>query len=648
MSSRFIVPIHLVDYTTTTPVHINNPGFTEMYFKLTNLKKVVNNVEYDIVLERKLDNFSIVSLSASQVTSADSVLTSLQKLQKSLSSITLIGDVSGTASYSGGNLIITTNLAGSLIESDPFFTAWLGTNPLADYLPLAGGTMDPGSHIYFGTGGQNISQGGFDTGRSGDKGISLTCALGLELNWQAGYLRNFDTSGVGTPIPIYSDSEFIYSNVVSVTPSVGTSLVTKDYVNSLGFLTSAITSLNGTTNRIVTSGNTIDISTNYVGQSSITTLGTISTGTWNGTTITGTYGGTGVNNGARTITIAGNLTTTGAFNTTFAQQGSFTYTLPNATTLITGSAAVLTANVLPYVTTNGLIADSLLTWDNTNRFLIAATSLRVGIVANNAIDWASGSITVTSSNINLTASSQIINTVNTNGFKIQNNRDSSSAVGYTMLNDKTSHFGNIQSAIAYGSSFTLQGVGGTLSGTVIGYHPNGNIITATTSGSSSTVNLSASYIISGRNDQLSQGDRIEFYTAAAPSGSIDGVRQNIVATASNALSLTLDTPVNYASARYLRVYRALMKVYDYSGVMKFHMTNDGLVGIGLNTSVSPTNAITFPKALLSLGASTTLVASLNIASGTAPTSPNNGDIWFDGTDIKMRIGGVTKTFTLLP
>jgi hypothetical protein len=46
-------------------------------------------------------------------------------------------------------------------------------------------------------------------------------------------------------------------------------------------------------------------------------------------------------------------------------------------------------------------------------------------------------------------------------------------------------------------------------------------------------------------------------------------------------------------------------------------------------------------------AATTAKAQINLASGTAPTSPVDGDIWFDGTDIKMRIGGVTKTFTLI-
>ena len=49
---------------------------------------------------------------------------------------------------------------------------------------------------------------------------------------------------------------------------------------------------------------------------------------------------------------------------------------------------------------------------------------------------------------------------------------------------------------------------------------------------------------------------------------------------------------------------------------------------------------------LNIGASTTAKAQINLAAGTAPTTPTNGDIWFDGTDIKMRIGGVTKTFTL--
>jgi hypothetical protein len=50
---------------------------------------------------------------------------------------------------------------------------------------------------------------------------------------------------------------------------------------------------------------------------------------------------------------------------------------------------------------------------------------------------------------------------------------------------------------------------------------------------------------------------------------------------------------------------------------------------------------------LSLGAGTTAQAQINLASSTAPTSPQDGDIWFDGTNLKIRVGGVTKTVTIV-
>ena len=50
----------------------------------------------------------------------------------------------------------------------------------------------------------------------------------------------------------------------------------------------------GTTNRITVNSDTVDIASTYVGQSSITTLGTITTGTWDATTVAVTAGGTGV------------------------------------------------------------------------------------------------------------------------------------------------------------------------------------------------------------------------------------------------------------------------------------------------------------------------------------------------------------------
>lgn len=57
--------------------------------------------------------------------------------------------------------------------------------------------------------------------------------------------------------------------------------------------------------------------------------------------------------------------------------------------------------------------------------------------------------------------------------------------------------------------------------------------------------------------------------------------------------------------------------------------------------------IVAPTAWLHVPPSTTSYASLRVPSGTAPTSPNDGDIWFDGTNIKIRVSGVTKTFTIV-
>ena len=66
--------------------------------------------------------------------------------------------------------------------------------------------------------------------------------------------------------------------------------------------TTDVISAVGTTNRIDVSGGTIDIASTYVGQTSIITVGTITTGVWNGTAVGTAYGGTGATTvaGART------------------------------------------------------------------------------------------------------------------------------------------------------------------------------------------------------------------------------------------------------------------------------------------------------------------------------------------------------------
>ena len=69
--------------------------------------------------------------------------------------------------------------------------------------------------------------------------------------------------------------------------------------------------------------------------SSLTSVGTIATGTWQGTVVAGQYGGTGVANTGKTITLGGNLTTSGAFATTLTITGATNVTLPTTGTLAT-------------------------------------------------------------------------------------------------------------------------------------------------------------------------------------------------------------------------------------------------------------------------------------------------------------------------
>jgi len=85
-------------------------------------------------------------------------------------------------------------------------------------------------------------------------------------------------------------------------PTLGTTNITFEQFSGAGQITAGTgltktgNTINavGTANRITANADTIDIASTYVGQASITTLGTITTGVWNGTTVAVANGGTGV------------------------------------------------------------------------------------------------------------------------------------------------------------------------------------------------------------------------------------------------------------------------------------------------------------------------------------------------------------------
>jgi hypothetical protein len=85
----------------------------------------------------------------------------------------------------------------------------------------------------------------------------------------------------------------------------------------------------GVSGSIVVSGSGIAIDPAYVGQTSITTLGTITTGVWNGTILTPTYGGLGANltTTAGQLTGRQNLNAAGKFSANVGDGSTLTYTV---------------------------------------------------------------------------------------------------------------------------------------------------------------------------------------------------------------------------------------------------------------------------------------------------------------------------------
>jgi len=98
----------------------------------------------------------------------------------------------------------------------------------------------------------------------------------------------------------------------------------------------------GTLNRITVTADAIDIASTYVGQNTITTLGTVATGTWNGTTIAVDHGGTGA------TTAAGARANLGATTKYTAANPELTPTSGSVTWAITHNLGIRTVLVQLY------------------------------------------------------------------------------------------------------------------------------------------------------------------------------------------------------------------------------------------------------------------------------------------------------------
>lgn len=102
---------------------------------------------------------------------------------------------------------------------------------------------------------------------------------------------------------INASTGWVQSNTVNI---IGTDAITWIQFSGAGTylagngltLTGTTFDVVGTADRITVASDAIDIASTYVGQSSITTVGTITTGVWNGTDVAVADGGTGASNAA--------------------------------------------------------------------------------------------------------------------------------------------------------------------------------------------------------------------------------------------------------------------------------------------------------------------------------------------------------------
>lgn len=132
-----------------------------------------------------------------------------------------------------------------------------------------------------------------------------------------------DETGSGALVfgtsPAISGGTLTTSSVNGVTLTTGGGTTT--FLNANGAYSTPIgTVYTGTTNRITVTGTVLDIAATYVGQSSITTLGTITTGVWNGTAIANANLANSTISG---IALGGTLNALTATNTSLTFSGSY-------------------------------------------------------------------------------------------------------------------------------------------------------------------------------------------------------------------------------------------------------------------------------------------------------------------------------------
>jgi len=164
------------------------------------------------------------------------------------------------------------------------------------------------AYVFIESGTANADSGWLCTvdpgGTLGSTAVTWTQFSGAgQITAGAGLTKTGNTLDVvagDTSLTVAADNVIVNTSVIATVASVAakanssTTITAGNGLTGGGDLTTNRTlDVGGTTNRITVAADAVDIAATYVGQTSITTLGTVATGTWNGTTIAVANGGTG-------------------------------------------------------------------------------------------------------------------------------------------------------------------------------------------------------------------------------------------------------------------------------------------------------------------------------------------------------------------
>lgn len=347
---------------------------------------------------------------------------------------------------------------------------------------------------------------------------------------------------------------------------------------------------------------------------------TIMTNNTNNTNKTGRLVIPNYDTSQRSLLVFGGSTTS-AGNTLFFGGSSSVF---NAATLIVFYTGIdnntATGTEKMRITNTGLVGVNT---TPTNTFQVGGSATGVGTVATN------GTTTLTGTN-----------TVFANMFKAGDTITVSGETARTILtiaSDTSLTVDTAFSTTASGLSYTKTAVN------AFAVRSNGNVGIGTTAPASKLVingnSSKAAWGTAGIGIQLVAATYTDVSTAA--SGTVANTVINSIGLPTLAAFNTSVTATNVANWYINNAPAAGTNVTITNSYALW--VDDGNVRFDGNLLIGGTGT---PTAALHLPASTTSVASLRIPHGSAPSSPNDGDMWSTTAGLFIRINGVTKTVTL--